>query len=190
MSDYKLGTCKWCRDKGDVYRDNGLCEDCDSDTVKCAVCRTRQHRDSQCRHVFQCEEFTWRGSGVNPRDEEMRQPFHRLLSAMGEEFARDLRKAIKSRQFYTWLVAPMIGGGGYLSLYGMPKRDDRWLIGEYGNKLISLGESDKAEDFADGYHWLVSLYKGKTAAANRTTIAWIEGWLWPFTPSAGRSRMP
>lgn len=183
MSDYKIGICKWCSVKGDVFKDNSLCDDCDSNTIICRVCHDRQNWDNKCRHVFQDEEFQWRGAGVDPCDQEMREPFHRLLSVMGEEFARDLKDAIKSRQFYTWLVAPMIGGGGCLSLYGMPQRDDQWLASEYGDKLIKLGQSERADDLSDGYYWLVSLYKGNTTKANRTTIAWIDRWLWPLTPS-------
>jgi hypothetical protein len=95
---------------------------------------------------------------------------------MGEDFARDLRSAIKSARFHTWMVAPMIGGGGHLSLYGMPR------VNSYGDRLIELGESGRAEELHDGYRWLVSLYDGYTAKANRTTIGWINQWLWPFTP--------
>lgn len=178
VSDYKLGTCKWCDTKGEVFRDNRLCDDCDSHTIFCNVCRCRQGDDSKCRHVFQDDGFEWRGAGVNPIDEEMRIPLHRLLSAMGEEFVRELRTAIRSGEFHTWMVAPMIGGGGSLTLYGMPI-DRRW---EWGDALIRLGQGDRAEDLSDGYHWLVSLYNRNTTKANRTTLAWIDRWLWPLTP--------
>lgn len=104
---------------------------------------------------------------------------------MGEEFAVDLKAAIESGQFYTWMVAPMIGGGGSLSVNGMPERDGRWMVHEWGNRLIKLGESDRAEEFHDGYRWLVSLYKSNTTIANRITIAWIDRWLWPLTPIQG-----
>lgn len=183
MSDHKTGTCKWCGDKGDVFRDNGLCDDCDSNTIRCSVCRCRQHYDSSCRHVFQDRNFEWRGAGAYSCDEEMREPFHRLLSALGEDFARDLKAAIRSGKFYTWMVAPMIGGGGTLELNGMPQRDGRWMVTEWGRALIKLGESDRADYFADGYHWLASLYQTKTTKANRTTVGWIDRWLWPLTPS-------
>ncbi len=182
QSDYRLGTCKWCSSHGDLYRNTGLCESCDDDTIYCNICRRREHWESKCRHVFQDDGFEWRGSGVNPRDDEMRIPFHRLLSAMGEEFAVDLKEAIGSGAFYTWLVAPMIGGGGSLWVYGMPARDGRWMVREYGQALIELGEGDRAEDLSDGYRWLASLYKTKTTIANRTTIGWINRWLWPLTP--------
>lgn len=182
-SDYKLGTCKWCSTEGDVFRDNMLCDDCDSHTVVCGICKQRRGEYSKCRHVFQDQHFEWRGAGFDPTDAEMMVPFHRLLSAMGEEFARDLKAAIKSRKFYTWLVAPMIGGGGTLTLYGMPERDGELMMFAWGNRLLDLGQGGRAEALSDGYHWLVSLYQGSTTKANRTTITWIDRWLWPFTPT-------
>jgi hypothetical protein len=182
VSDYKLGTCKWCGEKGEVFRDSLYCDDCDSNVCRCSVCKQSYHYENTCRHIFQDQEFEWRGAGVNPTDEEMRLPFHRLLSAMGEEFTTDLKAAIKSGKFYTWMMAPMIGGGGSLSLNGMPQRDGRWMVSAWGDVLIKIGESVKAEEFHDGYRWLVSLYKTNTTKANRTTLAWIDRWLWPLTP--------
>jgi hypothetical protein len=184
MADHKAGTCRWCRDKTDVWHDTLLCDDCDSNTVHCRICRARVHYESKCRHVFQDNEFEWRGAGVNPSDDEMKRPFHRLLSAMGEEFAIDLKAAIKSGKFFTWMVAPMIGGGGILEVNGMPARDGKRMVTAWGDRLIELGESRRAEELHDGYSWLVSLYKGNTRVANRTTIGWIDNWLWPFTPVA------
>lgn len=176
---YKIGTCRWCGDKScEIYRDNLLCDFCDSETIHCYVCRRRQGSDNHCRHVFQDEYCQWRGAGVAPFDEEMRLPFHRLLSAMGEDFARDLREAIKSKRFYTWLIAPMIGGGGILELHGFPFYE-RGRV--YGDRLIELGESGR-DDLTDGYRWLASLYERNTTKANRTTLAWIDRWLWPLTP--------
>lgn len=174
MDDHKLGICKWCETEGDVFRDNLYCDDCDSNICRCSVCKQDYHYENTCRHIFQDEDFEWRGAGVRASDEDMRAPFHRLLSAMGEDFARDLKRAIRSGEFYTWMVAPMIGGGGHLSLYGMPHG--------YGDRLVKLGESDGAEVLSDGYRWLVSLYKRNTTIANRATIAWIDRWLWPLTP--------
>lgn len=182
-TDYKLGTCKWCRDKCEIYRDTLLCEACDSDTVHCRVCRCRQSADNHCRHVFQDREFQWRGAGVCPSDDDMRIPFHRLLSVMGEEFAVDLKAAIKSGEMYTWMIAPMIGGGGRLEVNGMPRRDGKFMMFEWGDRLIELGQSRRAEELHNGYRWLVSLYKTNTMRANRTTIGWIDRWLWPLTPA-------
>lgn len=182
-STYKLGTCKWCRTEGEVYRDNMLCDTCDSDTVYCSVCRSREHYESKCRHVFQSHGWgEWRGAGFDPIDAEMKAPFHRLLSAMGEEFAVDLKAAIRRGKFFTWMIAPMIGGGGMLELNGMPLREGRSMLFEWGDSLIKLGEGPQADKLHDGYCWLVSLYKSKTTKANRTTVAWIDEWLWPFTP--------
>ena len=176
MSDYKLGTCKWCETRGEVFKDNLLCETCDSDTVYCNICKCRVSYDDRCRHVFQDNYCEWHGSGIDACDECMFVPFKRFLAALGEDFARDLKSAIQSKKFHTWIVAPMIGGGGILSLYGMPCRDD------WGDRIIALGTGVKAKELSDGYHWLASLYNDKTLEANRTTIFWIDQWLWPLTP--------
>ena len=178
MSDQKIGMCRWCREKGEIYRDSLLCETCDSDTVYCSICRCRQHYESKCRHVFQDRDFQWCGSGVHPCAEDAKPAFHRLLSAMGEEFAVELKAAIRAGKFYTRLIAPMIGGGGILELHGMRDHARSW-----GDAMIRLGEGDRAERLADGYCWLASLYQRRTLKANRTTISWIDQWLWPFTPS-------
>lgn len=178
---YKTGKCEWCGDEGEIYRDSLLCEPCDDDTVHCVVCGDRQHYESKCRHVFQRQGWgEWCGSGVDPADQDLKTPFHLLLSAMGEDFVRDLKSAIKSGKFHTWLVAPMIGGGGTLTLYGMPFEVRRG----YGDRLIDLGGSERADELHDGYRWLVSLYDRSTTKANRTTVRWIDEWLWPFASSA------
>jgi hypothetical protein len=178
---YKIGKCKWCRSDGEVYRDNSLCEECDSRTVYCLVCRERSHEDYACRHVFKSDDCGWHGSGYDPSDKDMMRPFHRLLSVMGEDFARDLKSAIKSGKFHTWMVAPMIGSGGMLTLYGMPSEIRR----DYEDRLVELGQSERADELHDGYRWLVSLYDRSTTKANRSTIEWIDRWLWPFAaPSA------
>lgn len=174
-ADMRNGTCKWCGEKSLVFRDNRLCEDCDSRTVYCKICRQRQGESGHCRHVFYATDCGWTGAGVFDCDTNMRLPVQRLLSALGEDFARDLREAIRRRQFYTWIVAPMIGGGGSLDLGGMHHR--------WGNQMMALGESDRSDELSDGFHWLQSLYKGSTAKANKTTIGWINEWLWPFTPA-------
>lgn len=180
-SDYKTGKCKWCGDVEELWSNSMLCDSCDSDTIYCHICRNRQHYESKCRHVFQGADLEWLGAGVDPCDRAAQGSFHRLLSAMGEEFAVDLKKAIGSGGFYTWMVAPMIGGGGLLTMNGMPQRDGKWMVNEWGDRLIGLGESDRAEKISDGYHWLVSLYKRSTLKANRTTVAWIDQWLWPLS---------
>lgn len=174
--DMRNDTCKWCGEKTLIFRDNQLCDDCDSRTVYCCVCRSRKSEESRCRHVFYAIDHGWTGAGVYPSgDSDMKRPVMRLLSALGEDFARELREAIRQRKFYTWIVAPMIGGGGILDLGGMHHR--------WGDQVIALGQSERAEELHDGFCWLQSLYKGNTTKANRATIGWINEWLWPFTPS-------
>jgi hypothetical protein len=185
---YKTGTCKWCGNKDEIYRDTMLCEECDTDTIYCRVCRERCSYEYKCRHVFQDDCFQWHGAGVSSDDDDVKVPFQRFLSAMGEDFARDLKTGIRSGRFHTWMVAPMIGGGGSLTLYGMPDRDGQMMLHSWGDKIIDLGESRRAGEFASGYSWLVSLYNRSTTKANRTTIRWIDQWLWPTTPSFATER--
>lgn len=185
MSDYITGKCVWCGNEGDLFKDNLRCDDCDSNVCRCSICRQDFNRDYTCRHIFQDENFEWRGAGVRPDDQEMRLPVHRFLSAMGEDFARDLKVAVSSGKFHTWFVAPMIGGGGLISLYGMPDRDGQRMVNAWGDKLIELCEGPQAEQLHDGYRWLASLYNRSTREANRTTVAFIDRWLWPLTPENG-----
>lgn len=183
---YRLGTCTWCGDKGEVYRDNGRCEDCDSDVFHCAICKQDYHRDSHCRHIFQDDDFEWTGSGAYAPSPAIKDSFFELLTLMPEGFASDLRIAIKSGKFYTWIVAPLIGSGGHLSLYGMPERGGHLMLNDpYGDAMLDLGGGPHAEDTADGYHWLASLYERKTRKANKITIDWIDQWLCARVPLAG-----
>lgn len=177
LSDMRNGTCKWCRTKNTlVFRDNRLCEDCESRTIYCSICRARCSEDSKCRHVFYADYCCWSGAGVYPNgDPDMKRPVHRLLSALGEDFARDLIAAISSGKFHTWFVAPMIGGGGIITLYGMPPEKD------WGEAICDMQERANAETLVNGYKWLVSLYDRDTLRANRATVGWIEEWLWPFS---------
>jgi hypothetical protein len=180
-----MGTCGWCGDKKDLWRDTGLCETCDNDAVHCSVCGGRQHYESKCRHVFQDENFEWSGSGVGYYTDASKQAFMETLTLMPEGFARDLRVAIKSRKFHTWFVAPMIGGGALFYLYGMPDRDGRRMVSEWGDALAALGEREDADEIADGYRCLASLYDGKTRKANAIIIGWIDEWLRDQVPRVG-----
>jgi hypothetical protein len=183
--DYKGGTCRWCGDEGQVFADNDLCEDCDSNVCHCSICDEEQHYQSPCRHLFQDENFEWCGSGCRPDGDGLKQPFFALLRHMPEGFADDLRTAIQSGEFHTWIVAPMIGGGGALYLYGMPDREGMWTLTDWGDALIEIGEGDAAEETVDGYRWLASLYNDKTPDANKTTVAWLDEWL--ATPKTART---
>jgi hypothetical protein len=48
---------------------------------------------------------------------------------------------------------------------------------DLGNALLRLGGADQAEETADGYHWLASLYQDDTPEANTITITWINEFL-------------
>lgn len=173
-SDYTLGVCAWCSDETPVFRDNMLCEDCDCDTIECAICGDRQHRDSRCRHVFQTDNLEWNGSGVGEPSDDIKTAFLKLLSLMPGGFAPDLKTAIESGRFRTFVVAPLIGSGASMELAGMPDRDGRFMMYAWGDAMLKLGEGEHADDIADGYHWLASLYEKDTPTANSTTIRWLD----------------
>ena len=174
MSDYKRGTCRWCETRGHVFKDNLLCDDCDGDVVNCRICNQDQHRDDPCRHVFQDEDFSWCGAGVEYASDSVRASFLLLVQKMPDDFAAALSTAIRSGRFYTWLIAPMIGGGGLLELNGMPDRDGGFSVFWWGQQLIKIGESDAAKATRDGYCWLASLYKADTPKANEITLKMLE----------------
>lgn len=183
MSEYRTGKCRWCGCDGDVFRDNGLCVDCDSDTIRCQVCRCRQHVTSRCRHVFQDRWGQWAGAGTGREPTTaVRRAFFELLTLMPEGFAADLRTAIESGRFYTWMIAPLIGAGGLLEMNGMV---DLKTARAWGRAMITLGEREDAEEIEDGYHWLASLYKNSTREANKTTVRWIDKWMSAQVPKIG-----
>lgn len=169
--EFKSGECTYCGHEGEIHADNNLCEECDSDTVHCSICNELVHADYRCRHVFQDDELNWTGSGAYSPSGHIKASFFLLLHRMPLPFAADLRKAISAGKFHTWLVAPIIGGGGSLFLRGIDGTVD------YGARMIEIGEGDRAEDCADGYRWLASLYDGETPRANALTIEWLDEWL-------------
>ena len=173
MSD--LQTCRQCGDESQTLYD-GLCEDCDSDVCRCSICDDEQWPDNHCRHVFRGEDFEWRGSGVW-LDPMLKGPFLCLLNRMPQGFPRALRKAILSQRFHTWLIAPLIGAGALLELHGMPDRKGQSMLFKWGESLIEIGRGPHAEETADGYHWLASLYDEKTPEANQLTVEWIDEYL-------------
>lgn len=178
--DIKNGVCEWCGSEGDVYTDNDRCEQCDSDIVHCLICDQDQHRDDLCRHVSQDINYEWFGAGVGPEPTPAaRRSFMALLNRLPKAFSKDLRKAIRAQKFHTWMVAPLIGGGGHLTLYGM-------LSSDWGGRLVALGESDEVEALHDGYRWLASLYDDRTPEANATTLAMIRERLSASPAAAGR----
>lgn len=176
-------TCRRCGNRdGDPEYDD-LCEYCESEVIKCMICGTEEDSDYHCRHVFQDQNFEWQGSGncfVKHPPETVKTALFKLFELMPTGFAADLKKAIHSGKFYTWLIAPLIGSGGLLELHGMPEREGiRGLFG-WGDKLIEIGQSDeeeRTEQTADGYHWLASLYQRKTKDGNTITVRWINEYL-------------
>lgn len=173
----KIGTCEHCG-ASDValYPESNRCEDCDDRFYLCSVCKEEQFDEDTCRHIFRGPDCKWKGSGAWI-DPNLRKPLFRLFDLMPAGFSVDLRAAIKSGLFHTWACLPMIGSGGSLTLHGMPKRDGLWVEMWWGEFLMEIGMGDQAEETADGYHWLASLYEKKTLKANRITIKWIDEYL-------------
>lgn len=186
--EYKDGPCEWCGNDGAVYADNGRCEQCDSDVIRCSICDEDRHVGDLCRHVWRDENWEWQGSGADAPNENTKAAFIKLLSLVPPEFTASLRDAVDAGRFHTWLVAPMIGGGGNLSLYGMKDADGRDASYKWGGAMIEIGEGDDAEDTAGGYRWLASLYEDKTPDANRITLAWIDDFLDQQTPRPDEGR--
>lgn len=62
-------------------------------------------------------------------------------------------------------------------MHGMPDRDGMWVEGWWGGFLMEIGQGDHAEETADAYRWLASLYQKKTLKANRVTVQWIDEYL-------------
>lgn len=180
MSDkYMDGVCDWCNEKTALYEDNKRCEECDSNVVECSVCRCEEDLSNygHCRHVFRDSNWEPNGSGIPWGDREtIKESFLKLCSLMPKDFELYLHQAIRAGDFSTFLVAPLIGDGGILDLGGMPDRwrhrDSEWLP-DYGLEMLKIGQGDDAEECADGYRWLVSLYRDKTPEANATTLRWL-----------------
>lgn len=173
--DMRDGECTWCGDETSIFADNGLCEQCDSNVFRCCICNEDQHADDLCRHLFRDENLVWLGAGTGTADPRIRPSLFRLFNVMPRFFAFDLKKAIHSGAFYTWLSAPLIGPGGSLSLNGWPGRPSMSYV--YGDKLMELGSGDGAGHYAVAYHWLASLFKTKTEYANAATVKWIDEWI-------------
>lgn len=183
-----MKVCRRCGDRPSVRGYHGLCDNCDSEVIICSVCREEQWTDDGlCRHVFRDSNYEWQGSGncfVEQPSEHVRESLFKLFELMPDGFAADLKTAIHSKKFHTFLIAPLIGSGGLLELHGMPARDGiRFLFG-WGDYLLEIGSGGEdeqsyknAEESADGYSWLASLYDGKTPDANAITVAWIDQYL-------------
>lgn len=172
--EFKDGPCRWCGCDSPVFADNGLCEDCDGDTYHCVVCDEEMYDDSYdgfCRHLFRDANHEWQGSGTGePPNETVRRSLLFLLQRMPPGFVADLKAAVEAGKFHTWMIAPLIGGGGILQLHEIELDQAE----TYGEAMIDLGEANDADQMHDGYRWLVSLYDGKTPEANRQTLQVID----------------
>lgn len=176
----RLDKCVWCGEPDvPVFEDNGRCDECDQHVIKCNICKTEQHRDDFCRHLNEDPDTgEFYGSGYDARgNPRVKAHLFRLFDLMPGGFAVDLAKAIRGRVFYTWLVAPIIGGGGRLELNGMPSREGVSDYFGWGDYMLQIGESEQAHEAAMGYGWLSSLYLRKTEKSNRTTLKWIAEYL-------------
>jgi hypothetical protein len=172
--DQKLGTCSWCHKENVLIYSNEYCEDCDSEIYHCLICNADYTSDDCCRHLFRDRDYEWSGSGAGEPSETVKRSFLLLLALMPDNFALEVAGAIKAGKFHTWLIAPLIGSGGLLELNGTKDYERNW---DLGNALLRLGGADQAEETADGYHWLASLYQDDTPEANTITITWINEFL-------------
>lgn len=168
MEDYEeFGACSDCGESCLIYKDTKRCDSCDGRYTYCDICNEEQHEDDTCRHVFKDCNCMWQGSGALRGEEEgVKASFTLLVGKMPKGFAEALTAAIAKGKFYSFLVAPLIGSGGHLTLNGLP-------LG-YGEAMIKLGESDDADEMGDGYKWLASLYQEKTPEANTLTLEWLK----------------
>lgn len=169
--------CQWCEErKRDVI--DGLCEECEECVVQCAICNSLQHEDGLCRHTFKDEHYCWNGAGCFGYWAHCKDSFLLLCSLMPRTWALDLWRAIRAGEFYTFTMRPLIGGGGSIQLGGLPSgwQNIHWRshpTPEYGRLLVEIGESEHAEECADGWNWLQSLYCQKTPEANEQTLRWL-----------------
>ena len=179
----RVGKCSFC---GDICNDllpaeGGLrCAECDSEYEYCGICKEEQHCDDHCRHIFTSQWGGLLGSGTYMSDNDLdyvRKVLVDLLDLMPQGFAQSLRVAIASGRFFTWATMPIIGGGGMLELNGMPNRHGRYAVSWWGDFLMEIGQGDDAEEAADAYLWLASLYKNATVKANNITMRWLDQYI-------------
>jgi hypothetical protein len=170
-----LGNCAWCeREAVEIFDDNKLCAECDGRIVYCQICDELVCEDDLCRHLFRNDNYEWSGSGSRiDADTSVKKSFQSMLASMPEEFAAELREAILSGKFYTWLTMPLIGSGAILDLNGMMKGL------AYGRILLEIGrrEDQVSERLRCGFQWMASLYENATTNANKITIEWIDSFL-------------
>lgn len=178
MSEFKCGECERCGYKGSIFPDNNLCDDCDGMVVRCEICNEDQDAENgKCRHVFKDEGWDWNGCGVTwGQWENCRDSFLRLCELMPAGFPLALFRAIKTGRFSTFFIAPLIGGGARIELRGF---EPRWfhhksvaLEPDYGRAMGEIGEGEHAEECADGWRWLQSLWQNDSPKANATTLRW------------------
>jgi hypothetical protein len=173
----KVGTCEHCGESDIVIgKEDERCDECSGRFIHCDICDEEQFDEHPCRHVFRDENFEWQGSGVWV-NEALKPTVFKLFDLMPAGFPSDLKVAILSGKFYTFLSAPMIGSGGSLTMNGMPDRDGKFMVLAWGSEMIKVGEGEHAEETADAYHWLASLYQDRTPEANAATITWIDEYL-------------
>jgi len=170
-----IGTCEWCHDENvPVYEDSKRCEDCDYRFHYCSICKEDQFEDDCCRHIFQSDNG-WAGSGGDQEEtnRSVKAAFLVFLSGMPASFPMDLKLAIQSGKFYTFTIGSLLGTDG-VELNGLPYEGLLTNCFKYSHDILELGDSDIAEQSADGWYWLTSLYENETPEANALTIQWID----------------
>ena len=170
-----IGTCEWCHDENvPVYIDSKRCEDCDYRFTFCSICKEEQFEDDHCRHIF-LSDNGWAGSGGDQEETKrcVKVSFLVFLSGMPRGFAEELKGAIQSGQFSTFTYGSLLGTDE-VQLNGFPYEGLLPNSFKYSSDILKLGDSDIAEQSADGWYWLVSLFENETPEANALTIQWID----------------
>jgi hypothetical protein len=180
----KTAKCKDCGDRKMVYRDTGLCDDCEADYVYCTVCEKSHHKKRVCRHVFwDAMDGWWAGPGADDpcysqiersKDGVLFFLTHLDATNTGHKALADLFAALKTGTLTLWLSGPMIGALS-MNMEGRDENGDHiyWpnIIGDATHESYGWGD-DQSELFTTGGNWIMSL-DTKTPRENAVVLQWI-----------------
>lgn len=113
--------CRFCGEKTIVYRDTTLCEDCDSDSVWCSVCRDRFPDDSTCRHLQRMDWGEWGGVGGGDMGESeiakwIRGCMWDVAGALGWRDSQLLSRSFREHKYKFFYSDSLLGGSMRLHL--------------------------------------------------------------------------
>jgi hypothetical protein len=176
----KRAICKDCGKRKLVYRDTGLCDDCEEYYVYCSVCDEQHHEDDLCRHLFwDRKEGWWAGPGADDpcynNIDKYKASVLFALHQLQPSVLEDLRICLHNGTLQFCLCGTTFGVDG-IEFHGQDDAGEviycQNIVENMHGKVYDEWNEEQTHQFEAGFEWLMALDE-KTPREKQAVLEWI-----------------